>query len=280
MTPASDSLAIARRYLALGFSVIPVPRPRPGVPKGQPGDGKVPILAWKEFQSRRPTDEELAFWFSGEPMNLAVVTGAISGVVVVDADDEPARLWCVRHLPYTPWQTRTNGGCHLWFRHPGVLVSNRARLETSDGRLKIDLRADGGYVVAPGSVHASGVIYREAGDWTRPIADLPCFWRGWLQRPNRPSREPKPTIRPTGEVVERARRYLAAIPLPVIGAGSDAATFSAACRLVRGFDLDAATVEQLLWEWAGNRDGWTRQWIARKVASAERSGREPVGGLR
>ena len=39
-----------------GSPVIPVPPPRPGCPAGQPGDGKVPILRWRDFQSRLPTD--------------------------------------------------------------------------------------------------------------------------------------------------------------------------------------------------------------------------------
>ena len=79
-------LAIARKFHGLGLSVIPIPRPRPGVPAGQPGDGKVPAIPWREYQSRCPTDDELDAVVRGAPMNLAVVTGAISGVVVIDAD--------------------------------------------------------------------------------------------------------------------------------------------------------------------------------------------------
>jgi hypothetical protein len=74
--------------------------------------------------------------------------------------------------------------------------------------------------------------------------------------------------------------YLAAIPPPDIGAGSDNATFYAACRLVRGFSLSASAAESLLWEWAGNRPGWTRDWIAQKVSNAETFGDEPIGALR
>lgn len=50
----------------------------------------------------------------------------------------------------------------------------------------------------------------------------------------------------TGGVVERARRYLAAIPQPEIGSGSDTATLYAACRLVRGFGLSPDAAEALL----------------------------------
>jgi hypothetical protein len=37
---------------------------------------------------------------------------------------------------------------------------------------------------------------------------------------------------------------------------------------------------ELLYEWAGGRDGWTRDWIARKVHNATQYGTEPIGALR
>jgi hypothetical protein len=246
-----------------------------------PGDGKVPAIAWREYQTRLPTSDELARWFTGVPMNMAVITGVISDVVVIDADDPAALRWCTRHFPYTPWQTETARGFHLWYRHPGVRVPNRARLETGQGRLAIDVRGDGGFVIAPGSIHASGAEYREAGDWNISRDEIPHFWPGWLERPTRtqlPRTNPAP--RSTGDVVDRARRYLAAIPLPEIGCGSDNQTLYAACRLVRGFGLNAALAEELLWEWAGGRPGWTQRWIAEKVANAERFGTEAIGALR
>ena len=61
---------------------------------------------------------------------------------------------------------------------------------------------------------------------------------------------------PTGDVVERRRKDLAAIPPPTIRAGSDVQTFSVACKLARGFDLSAQDVEALLWQWAGYRPDW------------------------
>ncbi len=269
------ALALWRR----GLSVIPVPRPRPGAAPGTAGDGKVPAIAWREYQTRPATEKEIAGWFTGEPMNIAVITGTVSGVIVIDADSREGMLWVARHLPYTPWQTQTARGFHLWYAHPGVRVTNRARIETRDGRIAIDVRGDGGFVIAPGSIHASGVEYQEAGDWTLSRDRLPRFWPGWLERP-RPPTPPPSRPRPTGDVVERARRYLAKIPPPEIGSGSDNATLYAACRLVRGFSVSASDAEGLLWEWVGGRPGWTREWITQKVAHAERYGSEPVGALR
>jgi hypothetical protein len=277
MTSLDAALALRRR----GLAVIPVPRPRPGGPVGQPGDGKVPAIAWRAYQTRLPTEAEVRKWFATE-QNLAIVTGAISGVVVVDCDSPEALRWWTRNRPYTAWQTQTARGWHLYYAHPGVRVANRARLETRDGRLALDVRGDGGFVIAAGSVHASGATYREAGDWSVAREALPRFSPGWLQRPERPVAPIRSTVRPVTErdVLARASAYLAAIPRPEIGHGSDVATLSAACRLVRGFALAASDAEALLWQWAGGRPGWTRDWIAAKVEHAERYGTEPVGALR
>ena len=274
-----DSLNQALFLRSRGLSVIPVPRPRAGVAAGRPGDGKVPAIAWREYQTRLQSEDELRAWFASD-MNIAVITGALSGVVVVDADSPEALRWCTRHLVYTPWQTQTPRGFHLWYAHPGVPVANRTRFETRDGRLAIDLRGDHGFVIAPGSLHASGARYLEAGDWSVPRDALPRFWLGWLQRPSRPAAPARTMARPAGNVIERARRYLAAIPRPEIGAGSDQATLIAACRLVRGFDLSDSDAVSLLWEWAGGRAGWTHSWVAEKVAHARRYGTEPIGALR
>ena len=269
------ALALRRR----GLSVIPVPRPRPGVSPRNPGDGKVPGLQWKQFQERLPTEGEIRDWFSTE-QNIAVITGHLSGVIVIDADSKGATQWIVEHLPRTPWQTKTSRGFHMWYRHPGGRVGNRVRINTRDGQLAIDVRGDGGYVIAPGSVHASGHIYRMAGDWSVPREKLPVFWRGWLERPSRPQLQRPPSQRPTGNLVERARQYLAAIPRPEIGNGSDEATLYAACRLVRGFDISEKDAAELIWQWAGNRDGWTREWVERKIRNAVQYGDEQIGGLR
>jgi hypothetical protein len=271
-------LELARWLFSLGLCVIPVPRPRAGALVGEPGDGKVPAIAWRVYQTRRATEAEIAAWFATD-QNIAIVTGAVSGVVAIDADSPEACRSVTKHLPYTPWQTQTARGFHLFYRHPGRPVPNRARIETRDGHLAIDVRGDGGYVIGPGSRHASGATYQQAGDWNVPREQLPVFWAGWLARPQRPP-APARRVRPTGDVTERAKAYLASIPRPEIGQGSDAATLYAACRLVRGFGLGAADAEALLWEWAGNRSGWTFEWVARKVAHAERYGTEPIGALR
>jgi len=270
----ASALDRARALRALGLSVIPVHAPGAGQ------DGKRPAVAWKPYQERLATEDELVAWFGreGATSNLAIITGAVSGVVVVDADSPEAETWVEQHLPKTPWRVRTGKGTHYFYAHPGGTVPNKAKIQTPDGKLALDLRGDGGYVIGPGSRHASGVYYTpspEFGEAPLPSID-PDLWR-----PRQGLGEaPPPGIEDEGALVARARAYLARIPRPEIGDGSDPTTFYAACRVVRGFGLPEGAAAAVLWDWAGNRPGWTLEWVHDKVRNAWKYGREPEGGLR
>jgi len=141
-------------FVARGWSVVAV-EPR----------GKRPLLPWLEFQRRRATPAEIDRWFGRWPRaNVAIVTGALSGLVVLDVDPrhggaESLAQLEIDHGPLarTVEATTGGGGRHLYFEHPGGQVSNRAALAPG-----LDLRGDGGCVVAPPSEHASGRHYR----WT------------------------------------------------------------------------------------------------------------------
>jgi len=267
----------ARALRQRGLSVFSVPL-----------GSKIPTYTWKVFQTTLPSDDELVEMFA-EPANIAIVTGAVSRLVVIDADSDEARRYIVRRLPSTPWQTMTVRGQHFCYRHPGVPVPNRQLLHcrTPAGIFPIDVKGDGGYVLAPGSIHPSGHPYVAAGNWNCPVTVLPVFSPDWFpaSRPTTPpaaGREPRLSTVGSFDAffLERARKYLATLPLPQIGQGSDTATFIAAGRLVRGFALSATDAEQLLWEWCGSREGWDRDWVRQKVANALKHGSEAVGGLR
>ncbi|WP_333841205.1 bifunctional DNA primase/polymerase [Pelomicrobium sp.] len=144
-------LAAARGYLARGWSVVPV-EPR----------GKRPVVPWAEFQRRLPTPEELEAWFHrcGDA-NLAIVTGAMSQVVVLDVDprhggEASLAALIAEHgaLPVTVEAITGGGGRHYYFSHPGGVVPNRVAIASG-----LDLRGDGGMVVAPPSRHPSGRRY-------------------------------------------------------------------------------------------------------------------------
>jgi hypothetical protein len=124
-----------------------------------------------------------------------------------------------------------------------------------------------------------GALYEFAGDWSVPKERLPRFWPGWIERPKTHAAV-RTGARLSGDLADRARRYLASIPRPEIRSGTDAATLYAACRLVRGFGLSEGTAAELLWEWAGNRPGWTFEWVQLKARNAALYGTEPVGALK
>ncbi|GIX28659.1 MAG: DNA replication protein [Burkholderiales bacterium] len=149
--PQASVWAAARAYLARGWSVVPV-EPR----------GKRPVVPWAEFQRRLPTEDELEAWFRHRGnSNLAIVTGAVSGLVVLDVDprhggEQSLAALEARHggLPVTVEATTGGGGRHCYFSHPGGLVPNRIAIASG-----IDLRGDGGVAVAPPSLHPSGRCY-------------------------------------------------------------------------------------------------------------------------
>ncbi len=80
--------------------------------------------------------------------------------------------------------------------------------------------------------------------------------------------------------VERARRYLAALPPAISGQHGDLHTFRVCCRLVRGFALGDRDALTLLHEWnARCEPPWSERELLDKVRRARRYGREPMGGL-
>ncbi|HTN42540.1 MAG TPA: bifunctional DNA primase/polymerase [Nitrospiria bacterium] len=146
-----DVLAAALAAVARGWSVIPV-RPR----------DKRPLIAWQDHQQRRADAGQVRAWYAKWPKaNLGIVTGAVSGIFVVDVDPKHGGAESLGELerrlgplPVTVEAVSGGGGRHVYFAHPGGVVPNRAGLAPG-----IDVRGDGGMIVAPPSVHPSGVRY-------------------------------------------------------------------------------------------------------------------------
>ena len=127
---------------------------------------------------------ELAGWLRRWPdANLGVVTGRLAGLVVLDVDPrhqgDDSLLELEREngpLPHTIEALTGGGGRHVYFAHPGGTLRNKVGLAPG-----IDLRGDGGMIVVPPSLHASGRHY----EWEvshhpdeTALAPLP----GWLLR--------------------------------------------------------------------------------------------------
>jgi hypothetical protein len=140
------------------LSVIPV------------GLDKKPIITnWRPYQEKRAGLREAMGW----PLaNIAVCTGSLSNLVVVDCESADDARWAWNTLGETPALVKTRRGFHLWFRHPGVPVANGVRVQE-----RYDVRGDGGYVLLPPSVHTDGVY-----EWIKgpvPTSELPPFRMEW-----------------------------------------------------------------------------------------------------
>lgn len=158
-------LEIARTYVAAGLSVIPVlldgtKKPAARLLPEEPDEsgGKV-HATWKPFQQRRPNDQELVHWFEGGKAGIAVVCGEVSGgLEVLDFDDpEIFERWYAALkdqrpdlVPRLPVVRTPRGGSHVYYRTRNR-AGNRKLARATAGGVAIETRAEGGYVLAPGS---------------------------------------------------------------------------------------------------------------------------------
>lgn len=146
----SNLIEYARLYAERGWYVLPVA-------------GKVPLTknGLKDASVEMSTLE--LWWGIGgkvKESNIAIRTGAISGLVVVDIDRKAGGLESYEAMkdrfPPTPTVRTGGGGLHLYYKHMGTEVRNSAS-KIAPG---IDIRGDNGYVVAPPSTHDSGSDYK------------------------------------------------------------------------------------------------------------------------
>ena len=201
------------RYLALGFSVIPIKTlayatTSPGSDK----EAKQPLIKWERFQTELPTLAEIERWSTQWPSaGIAVVCGLLSDVMVFDDDlfsripllasergEVAEREYQVLLQNYGSHEklvdvykagdelhaalmdiatarARSSRGRHFYFRMPrdadGVPVATGNRI----GFLpKWDIRAEGGYVILPPSIHPSGTSYVWENVPEDGIAPLPA----------------------------------------------------------------------------------------------------------
>jgi len=175
----TSKLDAAHEYLERGWSVIPI---KP--------EGKRPAIAWKEFQERQPTEEEVEEWWTKWPdYDIALVTGAISGVVVVDCDNEDAEHAAFDAGMRSWIRAKTKRGSHLYFRHPrdGIRRGPRAGINSRGAdwpRIQgLDFRGDGSYALLPPSNNYSWDYDTTALDYD----DMP-LWEDW--RPTLHERDP------------------------------------------------------------------------------------------
>lgn len=169
-----DKLNAALEYLDRGWCVIPI---KP--------DTKRPSIKWLEYQSRLPTEAEVTEWWTTWPdYEIAIVTGALSGFVVVDCDNEDALHAAYDAGMRSPVRVKTKRGMHFYFLHPrdgvrrGPRAGSNVRAIGADWpRINgLDFRGDGSYALLPPS---TGYTWDVAIG--HEIDDAPT-WQDWKPR--------------------------------------------------------------------------------------------------
>lgn len=181
-TKTSTQLESALRYAELGWPVFPLHTPiatgdEPACSCRQASKcadiGKHPRYNKHNLTNglkNATTDPDTirGWWKIWPDANIGIRTGVDAGVIVLDVDGDKGQR-SITDKPMPPTLTdRTGNGEHKFFAHPGGTVGNFAKKLPG-----LDLRGDGGYVVAPPSLHESGRRY----EWLIPPWDeqpAPC----------------------------------------------------------------------------------------------------------
>lgn len=251
-------------YAQRGWAVFPchAPAETPGGCSCRRADcgspAKHPRVAGGLTVASRDAQAIRRWWDRWPSANVAVRTGALSGLVVLDVDpahggDATLEALLTDHGPLPEGLVvRTgSGGRHLYFAHPGGVVRNDNGRRLGPG---LDIRGDGGYIIAPPSRHATGGLYHwEAQRHVLP--PLPDWIEARLRQPVKPSLPPPPAVPPSGRrtsawaraALERELDRVSASPEGARNDTLNRASFSLS-QIVAGGALDGPEVEHLLLE--------------------------------
>ncbi len=159
----ADLLPAALEWLRFGFSVVPI----------RAGEKRA-ASAWQAWQREPMSEVRAQREFSAPNIGgVALVCGALSNLTVLDFDGDAGALALEVLEPLIPLGTPRvgtgGGGTHLYFAHSGEGVHvwhwNRARAG--------EVRGEGGYVLAPPSMHPSGVSYQWLEEF-KPLEPMPA----------------------------------------------------------------------------------------------------------
>ena len=180
--------AAALHYAECGLFVFPVP---PGTKQSYKS---AKYSGGRRWGATRDPDEIERDWLRWPYANVGIPTGEVNGIFVVEVDtvaghgvDGLATLGKLPPLPPTLTAQSPSGSQHFYFQYPtGLDIRNSANLL---GR-GIDVRGEGGMVVAPPS-------QRKDGDYiwlnTLPVAEAP----EWLLDALTPAPAPAPAVSPS-----------------------------------------------------------------------------------
>lgn len=186
---ADDFARAVLEYSARGWLVIPLHTPAAGgCSCGRPdceSPGKHPRTAHGLKDASRDPAIIREWWRRWPDANVGIVTGPESGILVLDVDGKQGEESLIElgrrgfHLPDTHTVRTGGGGQHLYFLWP-----ERTNVRNSAGKIApgLDIRSQGGYVVAPPSLHASGARY-EINESAMPPVPCPEWLLSLCQGP-------------------------------------------------------------------------------------------------
>jgi hypothetical protein len=214
MPDPAPTLAAALALAAEGFPVFLLGRTKrpvancPACPKDAPGHDPEEcdhLTCHGFYAATHDPDRITAMHAVVSRGMLAIRTGRTAGVAVVDIDPRNGGQVLPDLMPPTRYVRTGSDGWHLYYRHPGGKLAGKLH-----GHPGIDIKADGGYVAAPPSIHPdTGQPYRWVGD--RPIAKMPPPLLD-VCRPSEPPAAPAATPTPlaNGRGISSPARLLAA----------------------------------------------------------------------
>ena len=221
---ATKTNQLIEEYVDSGWSILPV---KP--------DEKRPYMAnWLQYTRTRATKDMVNNWFvSLSGAGVGVVTGRISNMVVLDVES-----WCpvpvdelLKKYPTQMIARSGGGGYHLFYQYPQNVGKVANRVGIFEGA---DLRADGGFLVLPPTMHQSGRRY----EWVKR-GPLGAFPMGLLDLQSRP------TVQGEGWITEALRGVSE-------GGRNDTCARLAGYFFKKGLNSDI--VEALLMEWNEKND--------------------------
>jgi len=143
------SLQHALIYQRMGMNVIPAV-------------GKRPLVKWRHLEKRRLSYDEVKALFSKyRGANIALITGEVSRIVVIDIDDREKYAHLVEELEkIQTWKSQTKRGVHYLFatdrKYPSVKKPG------------LDFKAEGSIAILPYSKHPDdpSIEYKWIHDFT------------------------------------------------------------------------------------------------------------------
>ncbi len=262
-------LDLALQYVADGWKVFPCRSAAEEYSDPHTGEiitlGEKTPLTSNGFKGATRYRRIIERWWSDWPdAAIGLPTGSAIGFFALDIDNKPGGAngfeWLAEMeaehgpLPQTARVTSPNGGLHIYFKY---VVGTRNRGALGAG---VDIRSEGGYVLAAGSVMHDGRAYKWVDD-TREIADAPAWLLDLLLPKSAPAHTAYTASVNTNSAyvdaaVDQELRDLSAVPMGNRNNALNDAAFSLGTFVGAGA-LPESEARALLQDVAR---GWGRDW--------------------